>query len=936
MGEKSMSHARTAISNFLAIALFAFVQMVGLAPLQSAAAQERVMLILDSSGSMWGQVEGVNKHIIARQVIGDVLTSIDDNVEMGVMAYGHRRKGDCRDIQTLMPVGPIDPEGIMSRIKRIQPRGKTPITEAVRRAGEELKYSEEKATIVLVSDGLETCDADPCALATEMEEVGVDFTVHVVGFDLGNEDVATLKCLAENTGGEFLQAGSANELTDALGQVVENVAQPEPEPVAEAAPEPEPVAEAESQPEPEPEPEVGPTLALPRAYLAEGGEPLEGAYFRVFEVEQDASGNRKQVTYGGGKPKFELAPGKYHITAKHGAVVKGIDVEIEEGKQNVVEIVLDAGLVRPVAYLAEGVQPLSDAYFRVFEGPGDGEGERTQITYGGGKPTFTVPAGTQHITAKRGDALAGTDVDVVAGEVHKVHVLLNAGIIAPKALWTEGGEAVKDAYFRVFETAQDANGKRKQVTYGGGTPKFTVAAGEYFITAKVGDTLVSDTIAVSPGETTDVTLVMGAGVLVPSAAYTEGGEAVKDAYFRVYEPEEDADGKRKQVTYGGGTPQFKLPGGTYYITAKAGDTTVGQMVEVKSGERTEVTLVLNAGVLIPTAMYSEDGEPIKDAYFRVYEAEEAADGKRKQVTYGGGTPKFKLPAGTYYVTAEVGKAKAAKLVDVKGGEPTEVAIVLGAGVLIPKAYYTDGGEQVKKAYFRVYEAEEGTDGKRKQVTYGGGNRQFKLEAGKYYVTAEIGKAVVGQEVEVLAGEPTEVSLVINSGVLALFAAPAEGADPVNKVYFRVYEDKKSIDGNRKQVDASGGKPKFNLSAGTYFVTATWGKAVASETVEVKPGELTEATLNLNAGRITVEALDDSGQPVTKGVYFRVYEAKKDIEGNRKQVSSGGGKSHAISLPAGDYVVVVNHGGRNNVAGSQEVTVSAGELSEIRVQIKMDE
>lgn len=930
-----MSHARTAISNFLAITLLAIAQIAGLAALNSAPAQERVMLILDSSGSMWGQVEGVNKHLIARDVIGEVLSDIGENVNMGVMAYGHRRKGDCRDIETLIPVGPIDPDGIMSRIKRIQPRGKTPITAAVRRAGEELKYSEEKATIVLVSDGLETCDADPCALATEMEKVGVDFTVHVVGFDLGNEDVATLKCLAENTGGVFLQAGSANELTQALGQVVENVGQPvtEPEPVAEAETEPEPVAEAEPQTEPEPEPEVGPTLALPRAYLAEGGEPLDDAYFRVYEVEQDASGERKQVTYGGGRPKFELAPGMYHITAKHGAVVAGIDVEIEEGKQNVVEIVLDAGIVRPVAYLADGVQPLSDAYFRVYEGPGDGETDRTQITYGGGKPVFTVPAGTQRITAKRGDAIAGTDVTVVAGEVHRVHVLLNAGLIVPKALWTEGGDAVKDAYFRVFETAQDANGKRKQVTYGGGDPQFTVAAGEYYITAKVGDTEVAQTIAVSPGETTEVTLVMGAGVLAPSAAYTEGGEPVKDAYFRVYENEEAADGNRKQVTYGGGTPQFKLPAGTYYITAKTGDTTVGQTVEVKSGERTEVTLVLNAGVLIPTAMYSEGGDPIKDAYFRVYEAEESADGKRKQVTYGGGTPKFKLPAGTYYVTAEIGKAKAAKTVEVKGGEPTEVAIVLGAGVLVPKAYYTEGGDEVKKAYFRVFEAEEGTDGKRKQVENAGGNPRFKLEAGKYYVTAEIGKAVVGQEVEVLAGEPTEVSLVINSGVLALFAAPAEGADPVNKVYFRVYENKKSIDGNRKQVDASGGKPKFNLPGGTYFVTAAWGKALASDTVEVKPGELTEVTLNLNAGRITVVALDENGQPVTKGGYYRVYEAKKDIEGNRTQVSAGGGKSHEVSLPAGDYVVEVNYGGRNKVAGSQEVTVTAGELSELKVQIK---
>ena len=922
-----MSHARRTISNVLAVLPFVLGLCVLLTNSSPAAAQERVMLILDSSGSMWGQVEGVNKHLIARQVIGQVLEDVGENVNMGVMAYGHRRKGDCKDIQTLIPVGPVDAESYMRRITRIQPRGKTPISAAVRRAAEELRFTEERATIVLVSDGLETCRADPCAVASELEQLGIDFTVHVVGFDLGNEDVATLSCLAENTGGVFLQAGNADELTDAFDQVVEAVKEPQPEP--------EPAVVTEPEPKPEPEPVMGPTLLLPRAFLVDGGARLDDAYFRVYAPEKDANGKRKQVTYGGGKPEFKVEPGSYHVTAQLGEAVTGVDVEIAEGKQNVVEIVLNAGMIRPVAYLAEGVEPLSDAYFRVYQRQQDANGKRKQVTYGGGTPVFTVPAGAHHITAQRGDALVGLDVDIAAGEVHKVHIILNAGIIVPKAYWTDGGEAVKDPYFRVYETAQDADGKRKQVTYGGGDPRFTVPAGEYYITAQVGDTVVGQTIAVAPGEATDVAMVMGAGILRPSAVYTEGGEPIKDAYFRVYEAEEGADGKRKQLTYGGGKPQFKLPSGTYYLTAKAGDTVVGQTVEVKPGEATEVAVVLNAGVLIPTAHYAEGDDPVKDAYFRVYEAKEHADGKRKQVTYGGGRPKFKLPAGTYWVTAKLGDATVGREVVVTGGEATEVALVLGAGVLIPTAYYTEGGDKAK-AYFRVYSAETDADGKRKQVTYGGGSPKFKLEAGKYYITAKIGEAVVGQDVEVLAGQATEVALVANVGVLALFAAPAEGADPVGKVYFRVYEAKKNIEGKRKQVTASGGKPKFSLPAGKYFVTAKWGEAIASREIEVTAGELSEVTLNLDAGRLAITAVDASGNQLTKKLYFRVFKAKKDIEGNRKQISAGGGKEHAVSLPAGDYVVQVFVGNRKNIAGTADVTVAAGELTEIGVQAKPEE
>ena len=119
-----MSHATKAISNILTIVLLALGLSFVLASPRPLAAQERVMLILDSSGSMWGQVDGVNKHLIAREVIGNMLGEIGANVNMGVMVYGHRRKGDCKDIQTLIPVGPVDARKYMSRIERIQPRAR--------------------------------------------------------------------------------------------------------------------------------------------------------------------------------------------------------------------------------------------------------------------------------------------------------------------------------------------------------------------------------------------------------------------------------------------------------------------------------------------------------------------------------------------------------------------------------------------------------------------------------------------------------------------------------------------------------------------------------------------------------------------------------------------------------------------------------------------
>ncbi|TIL55239.1 MAG: VWA domain-containing protein, partial [Mesorhizobium sp.] len=93
--------------------------------------------------------------------------------------------------------------------------GKTPLTSAVRQAAEALKYTEDKATVILITDGLETCKGDPCALGKELRAAGVDFTVNVVGFGLTADEGKQVACLADNTGGKYIQASDEKALQDA-------------------------------------------------------------------------------------------------------------------------------------------------------------------------------------------------------------------------------------------------------------------------------------------------------------------------------------------------------------------------------------------------------------------------------------------------------------------------------------------------------------------------------------------------------------------------------------------------------------------------------------------------------------------------------------------------------------------------------------------------
>ena len=181
------------------------------------------MLVLDASGSMWGQIGGKAKIENARDAMGSMLATWPASQQLGLMAYGHRSKGDCADIQMLKAPGSLDKASFQQAVNALQPKGMTPISASVRMAAEHLKFSERKATVILVSDGEETCHADPCALGKELEKLGVDFTAHVVGFDIdkNSKAKAQLQCLASSTGGRYLDAKDAGELNKALREVAQ-------------------------------------------------------------------------------------------------------------------------------------------------------------------------------------------------------------------------------------------------------------------------------------------------------------------------------------------------------------------------------------------------------------------------------------------------------------------------------------------------------------------------------------------------------------------------------------------------------------------------------------------------------------------------------------------------------------------------------------------
>lgn len=299
----------------------------------------RAILVMDASNSMWGQIDGTAKIEIAREAVTGLLDRWNPGVELGLMAYGHRREGDCTDIELVAPVG-AERSAVAAALADLTPRGKTPMTDAVAQAAEALSYADTPATVILVSDGRETCNADPCAVASELEQSGTAFTAHVVGFDVADEEtIAQLQCIAENTGGRYVAAGSAEELSQALSET------------GGAA------ADA--------------TLRL-RALEGEDGPVIRtGVQWTIAGEDPDADLPEAEGT----RPDLSLPPGSYAVTAERNGESADGEISLAAGETGL----LTLAFALPEASLDAPAQIAAGSSFTArYTGPG---GDGDYITY---------------------------------------------------------------------------------------------------------------------------------------------------------------------------------------------------------------------------------------------------------------------------------------------------------------------------------------------------------------------------------------------------------------------------------------------------------------------------------------------------------------------------------------------------------------------------
>jgi Mg-chelatase subunit ChlD len=182
-----------------------------------------VLFILDASGSMLQRMDGKRRIEIARQVLVEAVTKhLEPGTQVALRVFGHREPNACRsDLE--IPLQPLDAAKASAAIGRVEARNlaRTPIADSLAKAESDLAKAAGAKTIVLLTDGEETCDGDPEKVIRSLADKGFDMRLNIVGFALNDEQLeGQFAAWAELGGGRYFAANDGAGLSHALADAL--------------------------------------------------------------------------------------------------------------------------------------------------------------------------------------------------------------------------------------------------------------------------------------------------------------------------------------------------------------------------------------------------------------------------------------------------------------------------------------------------------------------------------------------------------------------------------------------------------------------------------------------------------------------------------------------------------------------------------------------
>ncbi|MFN3918146.1 MAG: vWA domain-containing protein [Flavobacteriales bacterium] len=185
----------------------------------------RILFIFDASNSMNATWQTQSRIAVARKLMTKALDSLKgfENIEMGLRIYGHQTRimpgqQDCEDTKLEIPIGSTSEtiDKIKLKIKGVECKGTTPLARSLLYAANDFPKCDGKCrdVIILITDGIEACDEDPCAVAKVLHEKGIKLRPFIIGLGLDMSYMDMFKCI-----GNFYDA-STEDLFQGVLKVV--------------------------------------------------------------------------------------------------------------------------------------------------------------------------------------------------------------------------------------------------------------------------------------------------------------------------------------------------------------------------------------------------------------------------------------------------------------------------------------------------------------------------------------------------------------------------------------------------------------------------------------------------------------------------------------------------------------------------------------------
>jgi len=183
----------------------------------------RILFILDASNSMNLKWDEQTRMESAKEILNQSVKDLNGipNLEIALRVYGHQSNvtntyQDCNDTKLEVPFGSNNTEAIRQKIKTINAKGATPIARSLEAAAEDFPNEKSRNFIILITDGLESCDNDPCAVATKLKEKEVKVTPFVIGIGMDLSYLEQFNCI-----GAYTEAEDKNSFQTVLKTIID-------------------------------------------------------------------------------------------------------------------------------------------------------------------------------------------------------------------------------------------------------------------------------------------------------------------------------------------------------------------------------------------------------------------------------------------------------------------------------------------------------------------------------------------------------------------------------------------------------------------------------------------------------------------------------------------------------------------------------------------